>query len=537
MTNANRNRPAARRQAARRQTAREEQAASERKARAQGQSERRPGPWYQALATGTAGMAVSLFALFVVNLLWFSTFSFRTIMGDDLYAWSAFSGHPTLGELFFSAPGSKYRPVTNLVLYLLFKAFSSDYRSWVTFSILLNFVIAAALFMLIRRLTHGDNIIALLGCLLYVTSRFSYYNILQLLGVMEALALLLLVLIMYMTVRFYRGSERWPGFALAGLFLLITLTHERYLALLPFLLLVPLLHASLSRRSKLGLMALLCAPFLLNVVLKQFLLHSTVLMGGGGQKIALDPFQVASFVANGLANMTWINVGPDYLSGISFGRVEERWQALVLVLCVALLALLVWMLVRLMRTRDPGVRGRELRGFVLWAVLFLSLLLVASITLRQEYRWLYAPFVVLLVYFCYQYARLPMRAALKYGLLVIVCVLAVGIDGYYKANEGGLYLMSSQAVADSAYDATMGKYGQGMRDRTMYVENAVGVPWILGEDLFLSPYLGKGYRRIVWVDSFAQIAPETIDRDRSLFFRIDWPRSRLVDVTSEVLGL
>ena len=519
MTKASRNHRAARRQVARQQEP----------------SERLPRPRCRALVTGRATAVLSLLALFVINFLWFSTFGFRTIMGDDLHAWSSLGGHPSLGELFLSAPGSKYRPVTNLALYLLFKAFSSDYRVWVTFSTVLNCVIVAALFVLIHKLTRGDSIIAFLGCLLYLTSRFSYFNILQLLGVMEALGLLFLVLIMYVTVKFYESSRLWPGFTLAGLYLLVTLTHERYLALLPFLLLVPLLHKSLSRRSKLGLMTLMCAPFLLNVMLKQFVLRSTLLMGGGGQTITFSPFQVASFAVKGLANMTWINIGPDYLSGISFGRVDVKWQALVIIVCVALLAILTWMIERLMRARDPAVRGRELRGLVLWVVLFLSLLLTASITFRQEYRWLYAPFVVLVVYFCYQYARLPMRTVLRYGVLVIVCVLAVSVDGYYKAHEGSLYIMSSETVADSAYDATMGKYGREMRDRTMYVENAGGVPWILGGDLFLTPYLGRDYRKIVWVDSFAQIDPATIDRDSSLFFRIDWSRNRLVDVTSEVL--
>jgi len=527
LAKANRNQRVARRRAAR------EQAASQQAARKQVPSERSPETRYRALVTSRASAVLSLLALFVVNFTWFSTFSFRTITADDLWVWSFFTGHPSLHELFLNGSGGKYRPVTNLVQYLLFQAFPNDYRSWVAFSTVLNCVIVALLFLLIRKLTKGDSIIALLGGLLYVTSRFSYYNILQLNGVMEALSLLFLVLIMYVTVRFYVDSRPWAGFALAGLYLLITLTHERYLALLPFLLLVPLLHESLSRRSKVGLMALMCVPFLLNVVLKQFVLASTLLMGTGGQPIAFSPLQVARFVAAGLANMAWVNYGPDYLSGIWFGRMDAKWQALVMIICVALLAIVIWMTVRMMRTRDSAVRRRELRGFALWIVLFLSLLLAASITFRQEYRWLYAPFVVLVAYFCYQYARLPMRAALRYGVLAIICILAVSADGYYKANEGGVWFMGSQAAGDAAYDLTIGKYGQGMRDRTLYIENASGLSGIFGGDLFLRPYLGKDYRKIVWVDSFAQIDPATIDRDRSLFMWVDGSQSPARLVTSE----
>src|SRR5664280_602207 len=112
-------------------------------------------------------------------------------------------------------------------------------------------------------------------------------------------------------------------------------------------------------------------------------------MGTGGQPIALSPLQVAGFMAAGLANMTWINAGPAYLSGISFLDMDARWQALVLVIFVALLAIVMWTAMRTIATRDPAVRWRELRGFELWGLLFLSMLLAASITFRQEYRWLY----------------------------------------------------------------------------------------------------------------------------------------------------
>jgi hypothetical protein len=222
LARAKRNQRTARRQAARKQAAREQQAASKRTASERSPSKRPPGTRYRALVTGRVSAVLSLLALFAVNFLWFSTFSFRTIMGDDLGAWSFFTGHPSFSELFLNGSGGKYRPVTNLVQYVLFQAFSGDYRSWVTFNIILNCVVAAVLFLLIRRLAKGDNVIALLGGLLYVTSRFSYYNILQLNGVMEALSLLFLVLIMYVTVRFYEDSRLWPGFALAGLYLLIS---------------------------------------------------------------------------------------------------------------------------------------------------------------------------------------------------------------------------------------------------------------------------------------------------------------------------
>ena len=58
----------------------------------------------------------------------------------------------------------------------------------------------------------------------------------------------------------------------------------------------------------------------------------------------------------------------------------------------------------------------------------------------------------------------------------------------------------------------------------------------MGHDLLLSPYLGSGYRKIEWVDSFESFNAATVDPSRSVFLRLDWPQRRLVDVTGQVLG-
>ena len=40
----------------------------------------------------------------------------------------------------------------------------------------------------------------------------------------------------------------------------------------------------------------------------------------------------------------------------------------------------------------------------------------------------------------------------------------------------------------------------------------------------------------MWVDSFDSVDPATVQRDESVFLRLDWPARKLVDVTDEVLG-
>jgi hypothetical protein len=483
-----------------------------------------------------AALAVgSLLLLGVVNVLWFSVFPFRTVMGDDLGAWALYSGHPSFQDLFLTASGGKYRPVFTAAHYVLFGAFAADYRAWVAFSIVFNFVNVCLVFALVRRLTRGDTLIAFLAGLLYITSRFSYYNILQLNGVMEALGIFFLLLILHVAFEFLRSDSRWPGFALAGLYLLITFTHERYIVLLPFLVLLVVFKSRLTRRPKVLLLGLMCVPPLLMLALESMVFHSTVLMGTGGQPITFDPVQVMTFMAQGLANMFWINAGPAYLSGIKITNLAPGTLMLVIVVGVSLAVVGVLAMGRILTLKDPKERRAELKGLVLWMVLLLSLLLGASITIRQEYRWLYAPFVVCLVYFCYQMARLPWRPLARYGVLVALVVMAVGADFYYKQHEGNVFFLTGEAIADSTYDATMGRYGLGMSDRTVYVEKARDLAWVLGGTGFLAPYLGADYQKIVWVDDLNAIDLQAIDPANSLFLRMDWSQNKMVDVTSQVL--
>jgi hypothetical protein len=488
-----------------------------------------------ALRSSSTFVVFSLLSLVVINTLWFNGFHFHSLMGDDLYAWAYYGHHQSFHDLFLTASGGKYRPVVNAALYVLFHQFGADYQAWVTFSVGLNFVIACLVFALVRRVTRGDTLIAFLAGVLYITSRFSYYDVFQTIGVMEALCIMFLVAIMYVAVEFAESDSRWPGYTLAGLYLLITLTHERFLALFPFLVLLVLFRKGHKWRSKGVLIGLICVPPVLNIVLKHLVFHTSFLTGTGGQALGFDPGSIITFMTKGFANMFWVNWGPDYLSGITMSEVSPRARLLVILIVVSLAAVIVLAAVRVLRLKDRGERLRELKVFVLWLALFVPLLLMASITFRQEYRWLYAPFVVCLVYFCYQFSRLPGRAVLKYAVIAVLAVMAVGADSYFKQHENSVYFFYGESLADATYTATVGRYGTDMSQMTMYVQKRPDIEWVLGGTLFLSPYLGLNNQKIVWVDDLKAIDLKTVDRTKSLFFQMDPATGALADVTSQIL--
>jgi hypothetical protein len=143
---------------------------------------------------------------------------------------------------------------------------------------------------------------------------------------------------------------------------------------------------------------------------------------------------------------------------------------------------------------------------------------------------------VTLVYFCYQYARLPWRRIVSVIVLALLCLAVLGMDYYYRQHESSVFFFYGERIADSAREATVGRYGEAMSGKTLYLEKSAEIDWIAGHDLLLSPYLEGDYRKIVWVDSFESFDAATADPENSVFLRLDWPQRKMVDVTREVLG-
>ena len=170
--------------------------------------------------------------------------------------------------------------------------------------------------------------------------------------------------------------------------------------------------------------------------------------------------------------------------------------------------------------------------------LLAALLISASVTIRQEQRWLYAPFVVCVTYLSHLASRLrlPQRAKLVGLAVLTLCVL--GLDFYYLRFADNVFFISGQHYAESLYDATVGRFGAEMRDYSIYIADAQPEDrWFLQETLFLTPYLGRDYQRIAYVADAQDVAAlPQLDRTHTLVFKRDSATRSYVDVTAEVLG-
>lgn len=120
---------------------------------------------------------------------------------DDLYMWSCY-GEQSLTEFVFPiGTSTRFRPVYWLAAYLQMMIVGNHVDWFVPFNIICNIFVAASLYYIGKKVAK-NRILAFGAGLCYLASRFAYYQIGQALGLMETLALLLAIWILYLLYRY-----------------------------------------------------------------------------------------------------------------------------------------------------------------------------------------------------------------------------------------------------------------------------------------------------------------------------------------------
>jgi hypothetical protein len=476
---------------------------------------------------------VFLAILFLVNILWFHSLGYHVIMGDDLLLWNQVASFSSPASAFSHIlDGSKYRPVTDLCHYLLFALFSFDYRGFFYFNILFNFIVINALFMLIKEVTHNDTLLAFGLCLVYILALFSYYNILQVYGILEALSLLLLISIIRCVVRFIRTAALKWAVGASILYFLLVMTHERYLVLLPFLLLAfVLFDKSPGYRRKRNLLIMAGMPFLLNYVLKRFVFSIPFITRTSTMPLELNIFTVLSNMGLGLLKIAGVNNGPAYLNQIPFSE-QDPVVRIIGILIATIIALFVFFAFRRSAQLSHDERLNKFKQYLTAAALLFGLLFSASISGIQEQRWLYSSYVVVLISISciLSDSRVVRSTAIKYSIFGLLIVLIVHNALYYRRFHTNLGFVYANRIADSFYDVTVKKYGTNIASNRIVVEKFRDYQWILQDSLFFRPYIPYKKVKITFVDSIEKVSPGDWENDKVLIYRLNWSNFQMIDM-------
>lgn len=391
--------------------------------------------------TGVALVLLLLFGLFINRHL-----SIRALYGDDLYLWSFYGCEDFWSFTFPKVTKGNFRPFYWALSYLEFRLIGPHVHWYARFNVLLNVAIAWVIYFFSRRLSRlmrtpqGMRIgqaVGLLTGMLYLQSHFAAYQIAQVLGLLESLALLLALLTLWGLFDYMEGRGTRAYLRACLCFFLVIFTHERYIALAPLFYLAVLTQYLTERRlcrrfapsrtscaasdeipamNRLGRTVELLLPLLILAVFfgtRVVVAGEAIPVGTAGTKVQ-DTFSLAQalgFAFSQVAYIFGINAGHAIFCGVSFAD-SARWvQELIVLSWLCLLLMLV------LYVRMAWKRGRitpRLIGENLLFICFIALCIgSSSITIRLETRWVYVSYTAALLYLSYMLGEIAKSGAVK----------------------------------------------------------------------------------------------------------------------------
>lgn len=410
------------------------------------------------LYTAAALVLLLLFGLFINRHL-----SIRALYGDDLYLWSFYGCEDFWSFTFPKVTKGNFRPFYWALSYLEFLLIGPHVHWYARFNVLLNVAISWVIYFFSRRLSRRTRVpqgvlpgqaVGLLTGMLYLQSHFAAYQIAQVLGLLESLALLLALLTLWGLFDYMEGRGTRAYLRACLCFFLVIFTHERYIALFPLFYLAVLTQYCTERRlcrrfapsrtsevprtsqppasagtkecdtpgsdmlsgNRLGRLFELLLPLLILAVFfgsRMVVAGDAIPVGTAGTKVQ-DTFsltQALSFAFTQVAYIFGVNAGHAIFCGVSFAD-SARWvQALIGLSWLCLLLMLV------LYVRSVWKRGRitpRLIGENLLFICFIALCIgSSSITIRLETRWVYVSYTAALLYLSFMLGEIAKSGRVK----------------------------------------------------------------------------------------------------------------------------
>lgn len=497
-----------------------------------------------------------IFAIFLGFGFWINRgVELKGLYMDDLYLWSCY-GNQSFTEYVFPMGSSRFRFLFYLASWLeLF--FIGGHVEWmVPFNIILNTGIAYSIYRIAVSFSDGRRIISFAVGILYLSSRMAYYQIGQFYGLMESLALWAALGMLWFLYR-YVNEKKTGAFLMANLlYFVVSFIHERYMALLPLLLLavilgfgkglslktvtgkpnrrnepVPTAEPGRSRgrgqsrgaQNKKETVVRAAAaeetrgfclpgPLLVVITLLVFGVIQMIRLctigtlspaGTGGTDVA-DTFKLTDAIGQALNQVGFVfgrNSGPFYLCIEPFADSPGRIKTLILAAEAVLGAGVLAAVIGMIRERKEIVC--HLKNAVLFLMFIALCIGSSSVTIRVEMRWVYVAYAAALLFFAYL-----SRVMGKAGILVLLYgCLIFPAETYYRDNWDKLYLWAPQSQYNSLAERTYGTYGDDIFDKEIY---------IIGKDFKISEFNAETFLKVYAKDKTNVPKLQFIDSDMEL---------------------
>lgn len=393
---------------------------------------------------------------------------------DDLYLWSCY-GEQSFREFVFPLGGTRFRFVYYLAAWLELMITGSHIGWFVPFNILLNTCIAYTVYRF-GKLLSGRWLIGFPCGVLYLLSRMSYYQISQVYGLMESMALWAAIGIFYCLYRYVSEEEENKGLvsAAVALYFSVCFIHERYMVLLPLFYAAFLMRKERRPNPWLGVTAV----FLAVQAIRFFTIGNLSPAGTGGTTVA-DTFRLSDAFRYAISQVFYlfgINAGPDHLNGLSWGKSPAWLHVLVVFADLFLFSMIVMFLITVIREREHlKVRLRVIILFLLFIALCIG---SSSVTIRVETRWIYVSMTAAWLFAAYmcgvvvpkKETGVKLAKPLFYcGLFFFYGLFMLPVESFYRGKYENLYYWSDQQRYNSLAEVTYEKYKNDIFGKKIFI--------------------------------------------------------------------
>lgn len=417
---------------------------------------------------------------FVIN----AGMSIRGLYQDDLFMWSTRRG---VGFFKYVFPDQtrKFRPVYWIVAWIYQGILKNNIYLIVPINIIIAAIIAIGVYFFAKEMAKSRGLAFTLASM-FLISRFSYYNIGQFLGVMEAMALVFALLMLYFLYLYIKNGKGIYFYYACGFYFLNCFTHERFMVLLPMLIFA----AIVGKRRKILNALISISLFVLITLIILLALKSFMPEGTGGSKVS-ETFNIADFFHSMRIEILYllgINTGPEHLNGINFHNVNTALKLVIIIGILAAFAFIIKFIYSI-AVYSKKIELSWIKNILLFIGFIIGSMVSSAVTIRVEMRWVYAPYLFMLLLISYIYGAdksiIVKRVKSKkikaspgkifhvsFTAVVLLFVWAfcmITADIYYRGYYDNIYIFIGQNRANSLADETYYKYGRDLRDKRIFI--------------------------------------------------------------------
>lgn len=417
---------------------------------------------------------------FIIN----TGISIKGLYMDDLLMWSTRRGTGFFRYV-FPHEMRKFRPVYWAVTWIYQGIIRNNLDFIVPINILIGAGIAIAIYFFAKGLARSKTM-AFLFASMFLVSRFSYYDIGQYLGLMEAMAMIFAFALCVCLYKYINGQANRYFYYACIFYFLDCFTHERFVVLFPMLIFAVIVKKGYRIiNAPVAIITFIAANYIRFAALKSFIPEGT-----GNSKVS-ETFKLSSFFASVKTEILYlcgINTGPTHLNGIDFKDVNIAVKILIIIGIFAFIMFICKSVYSILM-RSKKIEFDWIKNILLFLGFIIGSIVSSAVTIRVEMRWLYAPFLFLLMLTAYIYGvdkKITVRksknkvigtslsrifhVSFVSAILVMVwgfCML-IG-DMYYRGYYNKIYLFEGQNRANSLANETYYKYDKDLSNKRIYI--------------------------------------------------------------------